>query len=459
MRTFAAVLAGTPCVVSPGCGWIEESREAAKHEGPGLEAVQAAERGDVEALKAVLARDPAAANGKRWTTGKRKGSMRALTDTALTAALRVKGTAAVELLLAAGADPNLPLDSDESPLDVLARVEPRDATTVALAKALVARGARLAPRTWPRTGETTSPLLGYGCPGRPNVDEEELLRFFASEPSALPATDVHGLTALHGAARGCGERPDVILLEAGADPNARSVEAKEAWSGQRTGNTPLHEAVHCTELDSVFALCAGGANPHLKNEAEETPHDAFRRMLTPERQQADTEVMRRGRASMEAALSPGGPCEEWYGRFLRSGRPSSWEAVHASRFELGCRFGESFDCGQSGWAYHRGEGVGVDLAKAMAAYRKACDLKSSWACGMVGSLHDNGEGVAADPAEAARWFATGCDGDDGQSCYRLGLLTRDGQGVAQDRARALALFEKACAKKYEKGCEGARALR
>ena len=97
--------------------------------------------------------------------------------------------------------------------------------------------------------------------------------------------------------------------------------------------------------------------------------------------------------------------------------------------------------------------------RAMAAYRKACDLKWAWACGMAGILYDNGEGVAENPVEAARWFALGCDGNDGQSCYRLARLARDGRGLAPDKPRALALFDKACAKKYQKGCESASALR
>ena len=60
-------------------GWVEESREAAKHDATGMEALLAAERGDLETLRTVLAKDPKAANGKRWTSGTRKGSMRALT--------------------------------------------------------------------------------------------------------------------------------------------------------------------------------------------------------------------------------------------------------------------------------------------------------------------------------------------------------------------------------------------
>jgi ankyrin repeat protein len=459
VRRIAVIAAGFFCLAVASCGWVEESREAAKHDATGLEALLAAERGDLETLKALLAKDPQAANGKRWTTGTRKGSMRALTDTALTAAVKARSLEAVDLLLGAGADPNFLLDSGEAPLEVLAAAEPRDATALALANSLVARGALLAPRTWERTGETTSPLHALVAAGAVRDGEDGLLRLFASERSALAATNGRGLTPLHIAAMGCQDRTVEVLLEAGADPIARTVPSRDAWPSQRTGDTPLHSAAECGRIDVVFALCAGGANPRLTNEAGETPLAAYRRIAGPDPGRAATAADPRKYESFVAALEPDGPCEAWYGRFLRDGLPARWEAVRTARYELGCSFDSRSDCGDAGWAFEKGEGVAVDLGKAMAAYRKGCDLKGAWACGMVGTLHENGEGVPEDPAEAARWYAKGCDGNDGQSCYRLGALARDGRGVTQDRTRALALFEKACERKYEKGCAGARALR
>ena len=455
-----AILAGISSLfVLASCGWIEESREAAKHDAAGLRALEAVERGDLETLRSVLGEDPKAANGKRWQTGRRKGAMRTLVETALSAAIRSRNAEAVELLLASGADPNLELDSGDAPLEVLAGAGPHDDAALALAHALVARGARLAPRTVERTGGSVSPLLALIGSSNAAGPGDGLLRLYASDPAALRAMDLRGRTALHHAARGCDDRTVEVLLESGADPNVRSVRAAEAFPADRAADTPLHDAASCTSLGSIFALCAGGANPRLANEAGETPVDALRRIMTPEVLRSDTETMRRSRASVVAALSPAGPCEAWYGRFQQSGRPASWEAVHAARYEFACGFGERFDCGQAGWARHNGEGAAVDLAKAMDAYRKACALGGAWSCGMVGSLHDNGEGVPPDPAEASRWFTKGCDGGDGQSCYRLGLLARDGRGVEADPARALALFEAGCAKKYERACEAARASR
>lgn len=460
MRAACVLAAGALLLGLASCGWVEESREAAKHDAAGTLALEAAEKGDVGALRSILEKDPKAANGQRWRTlGRGRSAMRTLVDTALSVAIQARNGEAVELLLAAGADPNLELGNGDAPLEVLAAVEPHDETAVALARALVARGARLAPRKRERTGESVSPLFALLAASGADDGADALLRFFASDPAAVRATDVRGRTPLHHAARTCSALPVEILLEAGGDPNVRAVETAETFSTDRAGDTPLHDAASCTSLGSVFALCAGGANPRLTNGAGESPAGTLKRILTPERDRADTEAMRRSRASVAAALAPGGPCEDWHGRFLRSGRPDSWEAVHAARYDFACGFGEHWDCGQAGWAFHKGEGAAVDLARAMVSYRKGCDLGSPWACGMAGSLHEQGEGVPVDASEAARWYARGCDGGDGQSCGFLGTLTRDGRGVDQDRERALGLLDKACAKGFERACEAARGLR
>ncbi|MBK6404061.1 MAG: ankyrin repeat domain-containing protein [Holophagales bacterium] len=355
MRRIALSAAALFCLAVAACGWVEESREAAKHDATGMEALLAAERGDLETLRAVLAKDPKAANGKRWTSGTRKGSMRALTDTALTVAVRARNLEAVDLL-GAGADANFLLDSGEAPLDVLAAAQPRDATALSLAKALVARGARLAPRTWERTGETTSPLHTLVAAGAVRDGEDGLLRLFASERSALSATNGRGLTPLHIAAMGCQDRTVEVLLEAGADPIARTVSSRDAWPSQRTGDTPLHSAADCGRSDVVFALCAGGANPRLTNGAGETPLAAYRRIAGADPGRSATAADPRKYESVVAALGPDGPCEAWYGRFLREGRPARWEAVRVARYELGCSFDSRSDCGDAGWAFEKGEG-------------------------------------------------------------------------------------------------------
>jgi len=465
-----AVLAGAALLsCSSACGWIEKDKAVSRRRAVEKRVVEVAESADLVDLKSFLEEDPTLANSFRWTSDAKghdpfsiqhsvKSSRFLRTDTALTAALKARRLTAVELLLSSGADPNLSVDSEEVPLDILAVSKQRDETATALGRLLLSHGARLGPRTG-KDGVQRTPLQVLLDAGAVKDDQDGLLRLYVSDSSALGATDFRGLAALHEAAWTCQDRAVEVLLEAGADPIARSVHSGAARSTQRTGDTPLHRAADCGRIGVVFALCAGGANPRLTNEAGETPLAAFRRIAAAHPDGSSTQAEPRRSESVAAALSPDGPCGTWYGRFLRDGRPATWGEVRAARYEFGCALGARSDCGDAGWAFDKGEGVPVDFAKAMAAYRKACDLKGAWACGMVGILHENGEGVAKDPAEAARWFGMGCDGNDGQSCSRLAGLARDGRGVAQDRTRALALFDKACAEKYQKGCEGARALR
>jgi ankyrin repeat protein len=52
-----------------------------------------------------------------------------------------------------------------------------------------------------------------------------------------------------------------LLLEAGADPNAR----------RQGGFTPLHEAVTTCNVELAELLLAHGANPHLSNDEGDSP--------------------------------------------------------------------------------------------------------------------------------------------------------------------------------------------
>ena len=79
------------------------------------------------------------------------------------------------------------------------------------------------------------------------------------------ASDVSGTgwmqgTALHSAASASHATIVRLLLDAGADPNAR----------QRHGYTPLHAAAANGDLESVEALLAAGADVHATNDEGDT---------------------------------------------------------------------------------------------------------------------------------------------------------------------------------------------
>jgi ankyrin repeat protein len=77
------------------------------------------------------------------------------------------------------------------------------------------------------------------------------------------ATNSMKVTALHAAAAGRHMAICAMLLQHGADPNAR----------QHGGFTPLHSAAANGQEELVRLLLERGADRSLKSEAGHTPHD------------------------------------------------------------------------------------------------------------------------------------------------------------------------------------------
>lgn len=89
------------------------------------------------------------------------------------------------------------------------------------------------------------------------------------------ASDHNGETALHGVAGGSDVRAVRLLLDAGADPNARTkpgMTTYALWRDARVrGETPLHRAAAWGSPEVIQLLLDAGADPTIRDANKDTP--------------------------------------------------------------------------------------------------------------------------------------------------------------------------------------------
>jgi TPR repeat protein len=108
-----------------------------------------------------------------------------------------------------------------------------------------------------------------------------------------------------------------------------------------------------------------------------------------------------------------------------------------------CDEGDSISCSNVAQAYEVGDGVPVDVARAEAMYRVACDGGAWLACiNLAAMLESKG---LSDVASAL--LSKACEGGEALGCYRQGQLVvaQARPGDVDAEARALELFGRACA--------------
>ena len=224
MRTKYSILAAAALAVAGFVATVEGQEKP--EEKPPADIWQAAEKGDVEAIKGFLAKD-----NKIGDQNKNGYSI-------LHIAARTGQTAVAEFALANGANINLPSNSKKTPLHYTAQLN-----QLAMAKLLVEAKADLAAKDKKgrtaldlATGEAKRELANYlrGVGVTSKSDEEAAKSIFvAAEIGALDAIKKHleagvdvnaannmGLTALDGAIDMGYNSVVAFLIEAGAEEGA-----------------------------------------------------------------------------------------------------------------------------------------------------------------------------------------------------------------------------------------------
>lgn len=237
--------------------------------GTGSALADAAQRGDREAVRALLAQRPDAGDAQadgmtalHWAAHRddvetarllvaAKADPRAENRygvTPLALACTNGSPAMVELLLDAGADPNTTLRGGETALMTAARTG-----RLAPVQALIARGADVNARE--RRGQTA--LMWAAAEGHARV-VQTLIESGADFRTPLPS----GFTPLFFAVREGRTEAVRVLLEAGADVNGPMEPEKPANRGPARGTAPLVLAVENGHFDLAVALLEAGADPN-----------------------------------------------------------------------------------------------------------------------------------------------------------------------------------------------------
>ncbi len=439
------------CLALAGCRWMEEQQQASQRRDAETAFVEAVESGDTAAVRALLEADRSLVSSFRWVRRSRSARY-AQTQSALTAAVKRGRTEMVELLLASGADPNMPDGAGALPLvEVLRSVGDK----AAVMAALLHEGAD--PLKGDANGKTALHYAAQEAGG-----SDDLLRRLIAKAGETGGPDVRGLYPLHYAAEQASVPAIRLLVKNGADPNLRSTapQPKATFVEHVAGTTPLAIVALDRQIAAAATLCALGADPDLADSTGASARQVAARVAAKEgaRANAGQADLVRYR-NMAAFLARGAGCDALLAR-KRRGEAIAEAEVQRIANESECGAGWGWACGKAGWAFYEGEGAAKDPARALALFRTGCATAltpDNWSCGMAGILYVDGPGVSSDPAEGARWLSRGCETADPsradmQACDRLGLLAAEGRGVPKDVARARALFKRACDSNYQSAC-------
>jgi ankyrin repeat protein len=437
-------------VVLQGCAWVEEQKQLKTRQDAETNFVEAVGSSSLAVVRASLEQDRTLANAFRMVPGRRRSRP---AETALTMAVTHRRRDMMELLLAFGADPNLPQADGESPLSLAIGLDKDRADTVAV---LLEKGAD------PEKVYAHGSALHRAASIRTEASLDTFPLLIA-KAAGVGGPDRNGWTPLHSAASSANPTVIRLLVGKGADVDVRTTAPRpgEGRSDEVAGATPLSIVARDRQIAGAATLCALGADPDLPDSTGASARQVAARVAAKEAERGtsgSSDVIRH--RNMAAFLAKGAGCDALRARSRGGEKIPEAEVLRIANVSE-CETGWGWACGQAGWAYYQGEGARENDERALELFRQGCETsvtKSEWCCGMTGILHVEGKGAPKDPVEGARWLAKGCETPDPkradeQSCNRLGLLYVAGDGVPKDSTRARSYFKRACDQKYQEACD------
>ncbi|MDU8913618.1 tetratricopeptide repeat protein [Aestuariicoccus sp. MJ-SS9] len=100
----------------------------------------------------------------------------------------------------------------------------------------------------------------------------------------------------------------------------------------------------------------------------------------------------------------------------------------------------------------------TDGATAARFWRFACENGNAPGCTNLGIRYERGDGVDLDLPRALALYEQACSMNEATGCYYTGWSLRDGIGEVRDSQRALDFFRKACEMGEDRACGAAEAL-
>jgi TPR repeat protein len=101
----------------------------------------------------------------------------------------------------------------------------------------------------------------------------------------------------------------------------------------------------------------------------------------------------------------------------------------------------------------RGDGVTLDLTRALGFRERACELRDAGSCVTAARMFAAGRGVPPSRARQMDLLAAACALGDAAACSVPAKAFATGAGVARDARRAEQLWEHACTGGVDSACE------